>query len=215
MGTKTLEDFRVRMDAILQDPERVRWPDAERDMWINDGQRTTVLLRPDALATTFELTTVAGSLQRLPAESLRLMDVKCNIKAGGVEGRAIRLAAEDDLNTNNPSWHSVTGPEAKVYITDLRDPKVFYLYPVPPVGSKVRVVDSRTPGDMVGTTPMTLDDLYFAPILNYALARCYSKDAEYVPKLAGDYMGLFTSEINAKTAVDGAVSPNAVGTKKP
>ena len=52
MGTKTLEDFKVRMDAILQDPERVRWPDAEREMWINDGQRTTVLLRPDALSTT-------------------------------------------------------------------------------------------------------------------------------------------------------------------
>ena len=77
----TPSEIFARADDVLQDTSFVRWPQAERLRYLNDGRREMAVIRPDIYATTDVVTLVAGTKQALPAGRSRLFDVVRNINS--------------------------------------------------------------------------------------------------------------------------------------
>ena len=209
-----------RARIILQDGNAVRWLDPEMLQWLNDGQRTIVLVRPDACVTNAPLALVAGTRQKLPADALRLLDVIRNIAtAEKNSGRAIRLVDREVLDTQEPNWHTQkVALVIRNYAYDNRDPLTFYVSPpaqgpdqLGKNGAKVEVLYSKAPDVITAVTDtLTLPDIYIDPLLSYLLFRCYTKEAQFAmnAQLAAGYLQACMNMLNVKTQRDVAFSPD-------
>ena len=75
----TVRSILNRAAALLNDEEHVRWEESELLEWLNDGQRV-VAKGPatDAYVLRDNITAVAGTVQSLPTDAIRLVDVVKN-----------------------------------------------------------------------------------------------------------------------------------------
>src|SRR6478752_8709243 len=176
-------DVLTRVRLLLQDPDGVRWLDAEQFQWLTDGQRAIVVVRPDASAKNAEIELVAGSKQTLPDDGLRLLDVVRNVPVTAVNsttqtgGRAVRLVDREVLDSQDPSWHiRKAATVIRNYIYDGRDPTHFYVTPpaVKPdtrTGSaKLEIVYVKLPVAVTALDDvLSLSDIYLDPLVNYVL----------------------------------------------
>lgn len=173
-----------KIERLVVDETNVRWTVAELLGWLNSGQREIVLLKPNSLTATTNVTLVAGTKQELPATGLVLIDVTRNMGSGGTTaGRAITPIDRRLLDTTNPNWHADTAAaEAKHYCYDIRNPKVFYVWPPQPTSTtqQIEIIQSISPTDATTeSSNISLDDIYEGPLIDYILYRAYSKDAEF------------------------------------
>jgi hypothetical protein len=201
-----------RARIVLNDSDGIRWLDSEFFRWINDGQRSIALIRPDASVENTTVTLVAGSKQTLPSNGLRLLDVIRNITGTNTGGRSVRHVDRDVLDTQNPSWHSEAGQATiKNFAYDNRDPKNFYVYPPALSTAKLEVIYSKDPTDVSAlSSPLSIPDIFADPLLNYVLYRAYSKDAEFAQnfQLSANYLNAFNGMLGIKTSKDAAFSPD-------
>lgn len=184
MGTILASAVILKAQTIIQDITGVRWPESELLGWLNEGQRELVMLKPDAYVKNESVLLVTGTKQAIPASGILLISVVRNMgTTGTTPGAAIRPIARNVLDEQLPNWHASTANAVAVYsITDLRDPKTFYVYPPQPATgqNRVEIVYSASPPDVAATTnAITIDDIYTGSLLDYCLFRAYSKDAEY------------------------------------
>lgn len=182
-----------RASKVIQDTTNVRWPTVELVQWLNDGQREIILHRPDANPKTAQVTLAAGTRQTLVGGTgsggvgsnispAKLLDVICNV-SGVARTTAVRLIEREILDSQTASWHGSTAvASASHYMVDHRDPLAFYVYPPALATSKVEVLFTAYPTDLVdpvGATTISLPDIYGNALLDYMLYRAYSKDSEY------------------------------------
>lgn len=175
-----------RAKTILQDTTSsgTRWPNAELQDWLNDAQKQVVLFRPDAKTVNEPFAPALQSKQSLPAAALQLIDVPRNL-AG--DKKAIRRQERAVLDDGVPDWHESTPTvNVELYVYDSRDPKTFYLWPVPASGASIEIIYSSVPPiinlsafDGSDTAVIGLDDTYATALLDFVLYRAYSKDADY------------------------------------
>lgn len=216
-----VSDITSRARILLNDQDGTRWLDNELVSWINDAQKLIALTRPDASVANQSLTLVAGTKQSIPASGFRLLDVVRNLAVDGVTGgRSIRHVDREVLDSQDPMWHTSTASGTiKHFIYDNRDPKNFYVYPPAVVGTKIEVMYSVAPAEIVynSVTPNTtlntdlsVSDIYLEAVLNYVMYRSYSKDAEFSqnPQLAAGYLQTVYSMLGIKTQKDVAFSPD-------
>lgn len=187
--------------ALLADPEGTRWPATELVLYLNEGQREIVRMRPDANALVVQQTLVAGYRQTLPTNGVALMDVLCN-SSGSLS--SISKVDMNHLDAVSPGWRSKSPTHNIVhYMPDPREPRIFYVYPPATTAAKVELLYSVTPTACAATTALassvtgTLDieDIWVDALTNYVLYRAYSKDVEYGgnAQVAAAYLGLFTT----------------------
>lgn len=153
----------------LGDAEGITWPDSAMLVAYNSAVKTLLLMRPDAGATKFILSLVAGSEQHIPADGTRLLRVIRNINADNSIGTAIRPVNMTDLDAMSPDWHIVTGSTVREFGFDPQDPKTFYVYPSPAISNtqKVHITYCKVPADL--TLDDLGDELPFDPIYNQAV----------------------------------------------
>ena len=80
-----------RCGVLLHDTDNVRWTTDELRMWLSDGQRAICTFRPDANVESVEIELEEGSIQQLPANAIKLIDITHNVTISGEEhlpGRA-------------------------------------------------------------------------------------------------------------------------------
>lgn len=216
-------DVISRARILLNDQDGTRWLDGELTSWINDAQKLIAMTRPDASVSNSTVTLAAGTKQTLPTSGFRLLDVVRNISATGAGGRAIRYVDREVMDSQDPFWHGSTEKDIiKHYIYDNRDPKNYYVYPPAVAGTKIEIMYSVSPAEVVydGTnattiaaslnTVLTVSDIYLEAVLNYVMYRAYSKDAEFSqnPQLAAGYLQTVYSMLGIKTQKDVAFSPD-------
>lgn len=203
---------------ILQDKSNIRWTIEELLRSLNDGQRATVVMRPDSSAQNQAVKLVAGSKQSIPSDGLRLLDVVRNMGSNGaIPGRAIRIVQREILDTQIPDWHIQTGSFVKHYMLDNRDPRRFYIYPAVPANASqfIELVYSTNPRDVLSLTDtIALDDIYAPALVNYIVFRAYSKDAEYTAdgNAAQLHYQAFLNMLGTKTSTDSMMAPQANAT---
>jgi len=205
--------------TTLQDPAGVRWPASDLVIYLNDGQRDLILVRPDANAVTASFATAAGSRQALPAASMSLIAV---IRNTGGNKRAIRKVDTEDLDTLNRDWRSMSGvTEFAHFCYDSRDPNFFEIYPPSAsTGGSIEIKYGAYPTDVPApggdgksfsnvTGNISVNDQWATALYNYMMARAYSKDIESGGNLAlaSSYMTTFTQLISAQLQSSQTVAP--------
>lgn len=210
-----------RAATLIQDTGFVRWTKKELLGYLNDAQKQIAIHRPDASTTNETVATVAGTKQSLPATGLRLIDVVRN-----VDGRVITQVSRRVLDEQLPNWHTIPAAgadEAQHFCYDQRDPKTFYLFPKMKAAQNIDVVYSVTPAVISSTAAesdpndltdiadetISLDDIYFNPLLDFILWRAYAKDTEYAGNLqrAQVHMQSFGNALGIKMQMDAAAAP--------
>ena len=184
MGTITGQSLADNAAGLIHDTDKVRWTDTDWLLWLNDGLRETVLVKPEVNVTNNSVTLTASTTkQSLPTGALQLFDIVRNMGSdGATPGRAINVVSRDVLDTTEPNWHAeAPGTEITNYMYDPRDPDVFYVYPPAPVSTHyVELVYVTLPTALTALSEaITIDDHYANALLNYMLFRAYSRDIIY------------------------------------
>lgn len=193
------------VDDLLNDLAGVRWTPAARLRWLNEGQLAIVSVRPDAKAKTSAITLVAGDMQVLPAEGIRLLDIIRN-----VNGRGVTLISREIMNDLNSAWYGASGKSViKHYAFDPRAPREFQVVPPSVAGVALLARYSVVPVDC-STADADIDlDATFAPALvNWICYRAYLRDAEAASQeAAATYLNAFTLLLTGKSASDKSKAP--------
>ena len=192
----------ARAGRILSDNTKVRWTEAELVEYCKDAVRNIVLARPDAYSITRWFVLKPGDTRQVVGNvagkdnidfgsaifepTTRLLRVTRNGSTGAFY--PIREASRVALDSELPGWHvpvqSAVGYRVQHFVYDNIAPYIFYVYPCPPTtlqNHQVEIVHSGLP-DLTGTGPslnLGLPAQYMSPLLDWALYRAFSKDAEY------------------------------------
>ena len=200
MATIDAKDIVEKASTILQDTGNIRWTTAEMLDWVNDAQRELALVRPDAFVKNESVQLVAGVKQTIPADGTKLIEVNRNMGTSGTTpGRAIVIVFKHLMDAQDPDWSSAP-PKGVVkhFMSDIRDPKTFYVYPPqPPAPEYVELVYSAYPPTVVNLdvgTKISVDDIYRSEAGNAQLALAYRES--------------FVKSLSLKFEIDKMVDPN-------
>lgn len=220
MAAIQVNDVVTRVGQLLQDMTHIRWPLAEKLQYITDAVREVCFYKPDACVKTAVTNLVAGTKQSLPSDGTTLVDIVRNMGVGGATpGSAPRAVTREILDAQIPNWHATTAAaEVKHYTFDPQNQRVFYVYPPQPAVNpgSLELVYSAEPANAAENGTLDLDGTWLPAIVNYALYRCYSKDAEYAANanLAAAYYQAFNAQMVGRTNAEAAadVNRNSAGT---
>jgi hypothetical protein len=212
-----------RAAETLQDLSAVRWSTAELVRYLNDGQRETVMYRPDATSTNATFTCVAGARQTLPTAAARLIEINRNVAVSSSK-QAIRLVNRNLLDHQVPNWQNEsTTVNIKHYMYDPLDRTVFYVYPPANVLAQLNVVYAALPTDITepagGTTfssvsgNISLPDTFANSLCDYILYRAYAKDTEQQGNAARAqaHFAAFGAALGVELNTAKGVSPSPLG----
>lgn len=198
---------------VLHDDAGVRWPRADLLGYLNDGQREILLYRPDASTALVNHTLTAGFLQTLPAQAIRLMDIKCN-----VSGRACKLAKRDSLDDQRPSWRTdPASATVKAWTYDERDPKRFEVWPPATAFASLRLLISVPPADVLTEeSSISLDDMYKGPLVSYIIHRAYLRDSEdaAMDELSKSMYRLMVQQLTGRAQGESSAKPEKAATQR-
>lgn len=220
MSAIQVNDVVTRVGQLLQDTTHIRWPLAEKLQYITDAVREVCFYKPDACVKTSVANLVAGTRQTIPAEGTTLIDVVRNMGANKTTpGAAPRAVTREILDAQMPGWHASTpAAEVKHFTFDPQNQRVFYVYPPQPatgMGS-LEMVFTAEPSNATEGGTLDLDGTWLPAIVNYALYRCYSKDAEYAANasLAAAYYQAFNAMMVGRTNAEASadINRNSAGT---
>jgi hypothetical protein len=203
----TVRSILNRAAALLNDEEYIRWEEAELLEWLNDGQR--VIARgpaTDVKVVRDNLTAAAGTVQTMPSDSIRLVDVVKNV-SGGTAIHESNYAITDMLDLN---WRASTAGPAEVFFYDERNPSQFEVYPPQAGGELIEIVYNAQPNDSTITGSLDINDMYADALIDYVVYRALSKDTEdtgvSLQKATGFYRAFLTGA-GFKDATDAFIEP--------
>jgi hypothetical protein len=196
-----------RAAALLNDEEHVRWEESELLEWLNDGQRV-VAKGPgtDVYVLRDNISATAGTVQTLPEDAIRLVDVVKNVS----DGSAIYQSDYATVDVLSSSWRAATAGAAEVFFYDERNSKQFEVYPPQSGGETIEVVYNARPGDATINGTIAISDMYADSLIDYVVYRGLSKDTEdSSPDMsrAQIFYRAFLIGIGYKDAVDQATEP--------
>jgi hypothetical protein len=201
------------VDDLLQDGQGIRWPRDLRLRWLNEGQLAIIGLRPDAKSVTKPLTLIAGELQRLPSDAIRLLDITRNIGA-----RGITFVSREVMTDLTTSWFTETPARlVKHYTYDTRLPKEFEVYP--PVINGLQVLGRYSVLPIACASEadsLDIDDTYAPALVRYIAAQCFMRNTETddVSKFQlhmGSFVTLLTGNASAQKGEDPSLAqPNRI-----
>ena len=213
MGTILASTLIGNARLVLQDAAAVRWTDAELLGWLNEGQRQTVIVKPDASSTVATMVLAAGTKQAIPSTWLRLLDGVRNMgTTGAAPGKVVTLVPRHVLDAENRDWH--TAKENAVIrhlVYDERTPRIFYTHPPAKAGTYIEASYSIAPTDVaLVSNAIALDDIYAAPLTDWIIYRAWLKDAEYAsdPQRAQWHYRAFFEALGIKVQNDARHGPS-------
>lgn len=215
--TTTARSIIERAHTILSDLDGVRWPAYELVGWLNDAQVQYLVKRPDQKVTTAAVNLVAGFRQTIPVAAMALQDIPNN--AAGNKRRIDKINMWT-LDAVAPNWRSSTpSTEIRHFMHDLREPRVFQVYPPAAVGASVDMTYTAYPtnltipvdGALASTVTGNIDlpDHAADALLYYVLFKAYSKDAEFGgnSNTAAGYLALFNAAAESQLQSTSNVAP--------
>jgi len=206
MATK-VRSILNRAAALLNDEEHVRWEESELLEWLNDGQR--VIARgpaTDVYVLRDNITAVAGTVQDLPTDAIRLVDVVKNVS----DGSSIHASDYATVDMLQSAWRAATAAVAENYFYDERNPKQFEVYPPQAGGEFIEIVYNAQPGDVEATDNIVIADMYADSLIDYIAYRGFSKDTEDSAGELGRATAFFRAFLfgtGQKDATDSMVEP--------
>ena len=196
------QEISTRVGYVLSDVDAIRWTEAERELWINDGIRELLGIVPSAYVKHETVQLQPGEVQQTPADCRKLMEVRVSQKPESFGWRCARLVSREMLSLTRPAWMNKIGDgDVREYFYDPGDPDRFYVYPPQPdEPGVVELIYQAVPAWVELDDVFPLREDYAMAVLNYVLYRAYSKDAEF----AGNAQIALTYYQGFKAALPGA-----------
>lgn len=180
----TAQSIIDQAELILMDSSNTHWGEDELLAWLNYGQKVIVREKPDANTVKEAVNLSSGIWQTLPADRLFLIDVTDNMGTdGSTRGSPITVVDRKWIDTALPTWtteDAATTVKNVVYDPKTQ-PKAYAVYPQSDGTNYIEIVCSSIPSDVAAIgNNINLDDEYAEALMDYILARAFSKDADYV-----------------------------------
>lgn len=206
MATK-VRSILNRAAALLNDEEYVRNEEADLLEWLNDGQRA-IAKGPstDAYVLRDNITAAAGTVQTLPTDAIRLVDVVKDVSTGA----AIHQSDYAIIDIMVESWRAQAAATAENYFYDERNPKQFEVFPPQVGGELIEVVYNAQPADAEISGNISISDMYADSLIDYIVYRALSKDTEDAAADLGRataFYRAFLLGIGYKETTDGQIEP--------
>lgn len=207
----TAQSIVTSAQILLNDVAGDRWPASELVAHLNEFQRQCIRVRPDQSASILTIALVAGPKQALPDTAAYLIDISSNANYAPVS--KVDMALMDSIL---PAWR--TKPQSATiihFMHDLKDPRVFWVYPPAKDGAggaSVLIEASMKPVDAVATGATTVtgnlsvqDDMGTAAF-NWVMFRALSKNAEHANQinLASGYKAAHDTALGIESQVAAA-----------
>ena len=188
----------------IQDNPAVRWGDESLLDYLNEAQMEISRYKPDSNIKNTTFTTVAGVIQKLPDDAIRLIDVPFN-----VGGKAVIQADKRGLSLQNPGWTSATASAAaKAFMYDNADPTRFYVYPPSVAGSPLQVVYSAKPATVNLADNIAIADEYKSSLVHYICFKAFNEDSMSPDtNKAAAFHTLFMNSLQISENADRTVEP--------
>lgn len=197
-----------RAETTLLDTTNVLWSATELLDYLNAGISAIVAAKPDVSVTTGNITLSANTpKQTLPTGGIQLLDI---IRNAASPYTAIRQIERNHLNHIDVDWANTTGSVVKHFSYDKRNPKVFWVYPVPSSGISIEAVYAVMPTRLtLASENIPIDDIYENALYFFILALAYAKNAKRGDLFkAQAYFGAFANSIGVRQ-VQYVFSPKA------
>lgn len=134
------------VQRILNDEAGDRVPASMLVPLMNMAQRDIMTARPDTTSAISPLPLVDGYKQIVPANAYLMIDVHANTNTPGRRITKVDLAL---LDAQEPAWRSrARSSVIQHYMHDLRNPRVFWVYPPATAGTNVDFEASVYPTDI-------------------------------------------------------------------
>lgn len=200
MGTILASTVVSKASVQLLDTSNVRWPQAELLGWLNAGQRQIAQANPTVANSVSVVQLAAGTRQSIPADGFLFLEAYRNMGTdGATPGRSVRIASREILDAFDRDWHSATASAVtQSYLFNSQDNTAFYVYPPSDGTNYLEINYAKTPADINLSDPITVPDIYENALLDYVLARAFSKDTEAGnPQIAQLHFQMFAMAIGA------------------
>lgn len=212
-----------RASKALSDVAQVRWTEASKLEYFNDGLLEIAIQKPTAFSRTVEIELEVGTLQAVPAEYAGIVRATRNVSSllaatPRVGGRAISPTRSDILNDQFLDWHDpMTVPYGKItmhVIADEFEPRQFYVFPGNDGTGIIEAIVSLIP-ETIGTfdanTTAPLDNVYHNALSDYVTYRCYAEDMilNGAPQRAQMHYSLFQSALGIRQNIEAVANVNS------
>lgn len=172
-------DLIERVAQDLGDEDGVLFSQTRLRRFLDEAQRTLVMLRPDAGSRVAAVLLKAGDTrQPLPEGACRFLGLTRNMGSDGVTpGRTITLVERSALNTAAGTWHMQPGADSvDNYAFNADTPDVFYVSPPPAENVYVEMEYAATPQfPATSETPLSVDVIWAGPLREYMMYLGYSE----------------------------------------
>lgn len=219
----TAQDIVDEVRYVIHDENPTfRWSDVELLKYLNAGIRQIIQLVPEAnvVEAAVEITNQLAR-QILPSGGIALIKVGHNYDdAGTGKQGVIRRVEKDVLDSYDPDWeYNSAATDGDNYFQhwchDPKEPKVYFLYPMPPDASKyVGLVYSAVPTSISNVTDTyPLADEYFNATVMYMVFRALTKESR--DTLPDDYRQDLWNNFLTSLGLEKSVRENAVPPQPP
>lgn len=201
-----------RVTTTLQDPDYVRWTEAELIEWMSEAQ-IAIAKTPGAYSKRAVVQMKEGTVQKLPDDAWELLSITRNVDEDGVPLTPIRLTTRSLLDAYFPQWHMIPErPLVENYVYDDRFPKEFSVYPPNDGEGHVELIYAAIPADLTSAEDdIELDESYAPALVSYVLYRATSKESDYAPgtQNAAAWYQSYLGEIQSAVQARGQVTPSS------
>lgn len=208
----------ANVQRILNDEAGVRVPASQLVPFLNQAQRDIMVTRPDTTATVAPFSLIAGAKQFLPTNAYLLIDIPSN--STGTQ-RAITKVPQNLLDASRPGWRNDTQAAEIAHFThDLRDPRIFWVFPPAVVGTQVEleasvyptdIADPASPGLEASTVSgnISINDEWQTALFSIVAHYAYLTDLEGVtnPALAAGHLQRAAAILGVQLQAASAVTP--------
>ena len=177
-----------RSAIVLQDTGAVRWTDAERLDWLNDGLRELAVLKPDAKVKRASVALAAGAKQAMPPDAILLQGIETSA------GEVVQPCVRSVLDAFSPGWVGRPASTVINFMYSQAEPLIYYVYPAQAdTSNTVELTFTAYPATACAGGNLDVQDKYANALLDYVLFRSYSKDTEFAgsAQLAAAYYQSF------------------------
>ena len=163
-----------RSAIVLQDTGAVRWTDAERLDWLNDGLRELAVLKPDAKVKRASVALAAGAKQAMPPDAILLQGIETSA------GEVVQPCVRSVLDAFSPGWVGRPASTVINFMYSPAEPLIYYVYPAQAdTSNTVELTFTAYPATACAGGNLDVQDKYANALLDYVLFRSYSKDTEF------------------------------------
>jgi len=170
----TANDVLLRLDDLLLDASRIRWPVAERLRYISDAERQVVAFVPEAgptMVTTFPLT-LDIARQSAPPGTAKVLEML------SINGRDVRAITLEEMDFQRPGWmREATNDRVQHWMPVTANQREFLVYPRPRTAVQAEALLVTWPAPLTAaSSPLTVREDARPALVHYAAALCWMKD---------------------------------------